>query len=216
MVRLYVSSFAFQAHVQRAWMRAEEEAGTTGGAGATGAMTPTSSGLGGATAPLLSMGGHAAGGVQLFPRGERGIGSTLAFFPADLPRFGYFARRAVHLRLCRCRCGDLIDLPSAVEAGRVEVSAQSISHQLCLCRGVLAQVGVQRSAGQRRPRKVSDEAGRTGETNHDLTLTGRASSWTEYARHWCWRRLIENTPHLDTVRCFDSCRRSWRSCQSRV
>lgn len=77
MVRLYVSSFAFQAHVQRAWMRAEEEAGTTGGAGAAGAMTPTSGGQGGATAPLLSMGGHAAGGVQLFPRGEWDIGSTL-------------------------------------------------------------------------------------------------------------------------------------------
>jgi hypothetical protein len=72
MVRLYVSSFAFQAHVQRAWMRAEEEATAKGHAAA--ALTPNSAGMpGGAMAPLMGMGGHAAGGVQLFPRGKYSI-----------------------------------------------------------------------------------------------------------------------------------------------
>jgi len=73
MVRLYISSFAFQAHVQRAWFRAEEEGGNPGGAG--GASAPSGGvtagmGLSSATAPLLSMAGQ-AGGVQLFPRGKQ-------------------------------------------------------------------------------------------------------------------------------------------------
>ncbi len=94
MVRLYISSFAFQAHVQRAWMRAETSAAEsngekTGGAGGQGqgaasgaAPTPSSAlfsgnsggerqrchgGFGGATAPLMI--GHSAGSVQLFPKG---------------------------------------------------------------------------------------------------------------------------------------------------
>jgi hypothetical protein len=92
MVRLYISSFAFQAHVQRAWARAEDE---------QKAAAP-----GDETAPLSTMPGVVGGkeGIQLFPRGKSYHSQT------DI-RIGDLSRRTLHLRVYRRGQRDSQHLP---------------------------------------------------------------------------------------------------------
>jgi hypothetical protein len=85
-VRLYVSSFPFQAHVQRAQMRAEEEAEQgerpAYPAYASTVATPAASGNveGGERSKIASR------SVQLFPRGTYNLVPRVG---ADSPRISY-------------------------------------------------------------------------------------------------------------------------------